>query len=67
MAQYDLNQWLNNITEELPTGRAAVSKTTNSYTLTLHWDGNRIGSGATYNCPNTQATDLMCQQLQFDL
>lgn len=67
MAQYDLSQWLTNVAQELPSGSGAVSKAANAYTLTLHWDGNRIGAGATSNCPNTLATDLMCQQLRFNL
>lgn len=67
MAQYDLNQWLTNIAKELPAGSGAISKATNAYTLTLYWDGDRVGAGATHNCPNTLATDLKCQQLKFDL
>ena len=67
MAQYDLNQWLSTVAQELPTGSGAISKAADTYTLTLHWDGNRIGSGATSNCPNTADTDLTCQQLTFDL
>lgn len=67
IAAYDLNLWLNEVSSALPSGQGSVSKTSNSYTLTLHWDGNRIGAGATPNCPNTASTDLMCQQLQFDL
>ncbi|MEH6473377.1 MAG: type IV pilus modification protein PilV [Halopseudomonas sp.] len=67
MAQYDLNQWLTTVSQELPTGSGAIALASNSYTLTVHWDGNRVGAGATNNCPNTVDTDLMCQQLQFDL
>ncbi len=67
MADYDLNLWLNAASDRLPSGQGSVSKAASSYTLTLHWDGNRVGTGATTNCPNSADTDLMCQQLRFDL
>jgi hypothetical protein len=67
MADYDLNLWLNQASEALPSGQGSISKAARSYTLTLRWDGNRVGAGATTNCPNTADTDLMCQRLQFNL
>ena len=76
MATYDIHLWLS-AAQELTSGEGSISRTLSngisSYTLILHWNGNRFDEDTTTintSCSAdsvTADTDLTCQKLTFDL
>ena len=43
IASFDVNQWLANIRNTLPSGDGSIAKIGNSYTITIRWDADGTG------------------------
>lgn len=64
MAHYDLNEWKNTITMQLPAGDGAIRRNGELITVELYWDERRNGATGT-GCDPDNADDLACFDMSF--
>ena len=66
MAAFDIYQWKERLADILPSGRGAVTRTTDIYEIKIMWDEDRTGVTGE-NCSGNSSVDLKCYTLHVQI